>query len=328
MVDSASDQTVSEAQAYALFFALVANDRTGFAQVLRWTEDNLCQGDLSAHLPAWQWGRQDDGNWGVLDANPASDADLWLAYALGEAGRLWHKRSYSALSRLVSARILREECAELPGLGLGLLPGPRGFVTGEGRWRLNPSYSPPQLMQWLASHSDQAQWKRVARSTPKVISGSAPKGFAADWMLYDARQGFMPDLEGPEKTQGGYNAIRVYLWAGMLHANAPGRAELLRTLRPMARRVRSSGLPPQSIDILSGEAGEPGPCGFSAALLPFLQAQRESATLQLQQARLLAHPLRADAYFEQALALFALGFMQGSYRFAADGRLQPRWHRT
>lgn len=327
VVEPGSGRTVSEGQAYALLFALVANDRAGFERLLRWTEDNLCQGDLSAHLPAWQWGRQADGNWGVIDPNPASDADLWLAYALGEAGRLWNERRYGALSSLISARVLREETAELPGLGLGLLPGPKGFVLPDGRWRLNASYSPPQVLQWLASHTDQPEWKRLAESTPKVITGSAPKGFAADWTLYDARQGFVPDQDGPENTQGGYNAIRVYLWVGMLHAEAPERANLLRALRPMAQHVRSSGQPPESIDILSGKVSRPGPSGFSAALLPFLQAQQDNATLQLQRARLSARPLRPDAYYEQALALFALGFMDGFYRFAANGQLQPRWSR-
>lgn len=328
VVEPDSGRTVSEAQAYALFFALVANDRSGFERLLRWTEDNLCQGDLSAHLPAWQWGRQDDGNWGVIDANPAADADLWLAYALGEAGRLWGERRYSALSSLVSARVLREECAELPGLGLCLLPGPKGFALGDGRWRLNASYSPPQLLQWLATYADQPEWKRVAECTPKLLAGAAPKGLAADWTLYDARQGFLPDLDGPEKANGGYNAIRVYLWAGTLHPDAPGRAGLLRTLRPMAAHVRSNGQPPESIDSLSGQASRPGPSGFSAALLPFLQAEQEQPTLQLQRARLAARPPRPDAYYEQALALFGLGFMDGSYRFAADGRLQPRWSRS
>lgn len=321
------EQTVSEAQAYALFFALVANDQAGFERLLRWTEEQLCQGDLARHLPAWQWGRQ-DAQWGVIDTNPAADADLWLAYALGEAGRLWNQRRYSALSSLVSARVLREECAELPGLGLCLLPGPKGFVTSEGRWRLNPSYSPPQLLQWLAHQADQPQWRRVAQSTSKVITGSAPQGFAADWMLYDAEQGFLPDLDGPQKTLGSYNAIRVYLWAGMLHADAPERAALLHHLRPMAEQVRKDGGPPEAIDILTGQATGQGPSGFCAALLPFLQAQQDSATLELQRAHLAAHPLRDYAYFEQALALFALGFMEGHYRFAANGQLQTRWNKT
>ncbi len=324
--DSARSHTVSEGQAYALFYALVANDRAGFERVLRWTEDNLCQGDLTAHLPAWQWGQQDSGRWGVIDANPASDADLWLAYALGEAGRLWKERRYSALSSLVSARVLREETADLPLLGPTLLPGPKGFALGAGRWRLNASYCPPQVLQWLSGQPGQgAAWKRVADSATQLILGAAPKGLVGDWTLYDAQQGFLPDLDGPEKGQGSYNAIRVYLWVGTLHADAPERAVMLRALQPMARLVQSAGQPPEAVHILSALATRPGPPGFVAAVLPLLQALGNTATLQAQRARLQAQPLRADAYYEQALALFALGWMDGFYRFGADGRLHPRW---
>src|SRR5579864_6518785 len=64
------DRTTSEAQAYAMFFALVANDRSRFDGLLRWTETNLASGDLSANLPAWLWGRDQKTNrWGVLDGN-------------------------------------------------------------------------------------------------------------------------------------------------------------------------------------------------------------------------------------------------------------------
>jgi endoglucanase len=294
--------------------------------VLRWTEDNLCEGDLSARLPAWQWGQQDGGTWGVIDANPASDADLWLAYALGEAGRLWKERRYSALSSVISARVLREETADLPGLGPTLLPGPKGFALGIGHWRLNASYSPPQVLHWLAEQPDHGDdWKRVADSSMRLIIGSAPNGFAADWTLYDAQRGFMPDMDGPQQARGGYNAIRVYLWTGTLPPDSDVRPNLLRALQPMARYVRDTGAPPESIDTVNTNAGRAGPPGFVAAMLPFLQAQNEGATLKTQAALLQVQPPRDDAYYEQALSLFALGWMEGYYRYTARGGLQPRW---
>jgi endoglucanase len=131
-------------QAYGLFFALVANDRRTFDTILAWTENNLAQGDLSAHLPAWL-GRAPDGAWRVLDANAASDADLWIAYTLVEAGR-WHERSYPRAA-LLAKRVLDTETASVPGLGLTLLPGPTGFKLANGQWRVNPSYSPPQVIR-------------------------------------------------------------------------------------------------------------------------------------------------------------------------------------
>lgn len=327
VIDSGStrSQTFSEGQSYALFFSLVADDRASFETILNWTENNLCSGDITAQLPAWLWGRRDDETWGVLDSNSASDADLWIAYALGEAGRLWSDRRYRALSSLISARVLREETSNLPGLGTCLLPAAKGFAETAGSWRLNPSYMPLQLMRWFASNESDPAWKRLAESSLKIITGSAPQGFAPDWIVYDTQQGFLPDSTGAEKGQGAYNAIRVYLWAGMLHPDAPERQLLLKTLLPMARYVRDNGHPPESIDIRSGQAARPGPPGFSAAMLPFLDATGDTSALQMQRTRLEARPPRPDEYYAQALSLFGRGWLEGFYRFAANGHLQPRW---
>src|SRR5512146_1698369 len=61
--------TTSENQAYAMFFALTANDRTHFDRLLAWTEVNLAQGDLKMHLPARYWAKDASGTWKVQDAN-------------------------------------------------------------------------------------------------------------------------------------------------------------------------------------------------------------------------------------------------------------------
>lgn len=323
--DGTGGQTYSEGQAYALFFALVANDRPLFTKVLRWTENNLCDGDMTARLPAWLWGRRPDGTWGVIDGNAASDADLWIAYALGEAGRLWNERSYRALSELIAARILREATVEIPGLGLTLLPAPKGFVQPDGRWRLNPSYMPMHQMHWFATVFPDPQWKKLVDSSLKVIRGASPKGFTPDWTVYDAQQGFLVDDQGKEKGQGTYNAIRVYLWAGVMHRDTPGRKALLETLAPMVRYVRDRGYPPESIDIVTGQGSGPAPSGFSAAMLPFLREAGDDKALQSQRVRLDARPLRPTAYYEQVLALFGLGSFERQYRFTATGQLVVRW---
>ena len=68
---TAGSRSTSEAQAYTLFFALVANDRARFERVLHWMVNNLAEGSLETNLPAWLWGLREDGSWGVRDANPA-----------------------------------------------------------------------------------------------------------------------------------------------------------------------------------------------------------------------------------------------------------------
>lgn len=173
--DGEGGRTYSEGQAYGLFFALVANDRKGFDTLLRWTENNLSGGDLGARLPAWLWGRQPDGTWGVIDNNAASDADIWIAYVLGEAARLWNAPQYRALGARLAARIIAEETADLPGLGPSLLPAPSGFVEAEGRWKLNPSYMPLQVIQRLATLYPLPAWRQLTQSSEKIIVGASPK---------------------------------------------------------------------------------------------------------------------------------------------------------
>ncbi|SNS82361.1 endoglucanase [Noviherbaspirillum humi] len=327
VIDRSSPQsiTTSEGQSYALFFALVADDRDSFARLLRWTEDNLAGGDLSASLPAWHWGRRPDGGWGVLDDNPASDADLWIAYALIEAGRLWKNQKYAALGRLVAERILREETADIPGFGRVLLPAPRGFRPQPDSFRLNPSYLPVQLMRRMAAVTGQAPWRQLGATAIDVTVRSAPRGFAPDWVLVKAGGSFQPDAA--TEAVGSYNAIRVYLWAGMLDEKDPARAVLLRALLPAARHVERTGVPPLEAHTRDGEASGTGPAGFSAAMLPFLSAARLTDAARRQLLRVEARAPLDDSnnYYEQVLTLFALGWHGGLYRFAPDGSLIPRW---
>lgn len=323
---NAQGQTHSEAQSYALMFALVANDRQRFERILRWTEDNLCAGDLTARLPAWLWGKASDGKWGVLDSNAASDADLWIAYALAQAGRLWNVRRYRALANVLAARIVREETEDLPGLGPTLLPGPQGFVLEKGkRWRLNPSYVPIQLLRGLGTSTGQAIWEQLCASSQRMVIESSPLGFTPDWVLYVTNQGFVADHEGEQKTLGAYNAIRVYLWAGSLSAQDHVSPSLLRALMPMADRVAQLGYPPEQIDSVTGSAQGKGNGGFAAALLPLLQSVGAHQALAQQQEYLQLHPPAQDAYYAQCLRLWGQGWMQQKYRFAKNGQLLLPW---
>jgi len=335
VIDASTENkvTVSEGQAYGLFFALVANDRASFDRLLAWTENNLAQGDLIAHLPAWIWGRLPPGKtregeegWGVIDANSAADADLWIAYTLLEAGRLWQERRFTALGTLIARRIVREETESLRGLGRTVLPGPAGFRLGEGRWRLNPSYVPLQLMRRLAVLlPEEPGWDQMVTSSARLVLETAPHGYSPDWVEYDAGKGFLPD--GATRAESAYNAIRVYLWAGMLATDDPLRARVLQQFVPLADYVVAHGHPPERVDTQTGQAGpNAGNAGFSAAVAPYLAAlgRADLAHAQARRTRELAarEPL---AYYSQALALFGLGYLDGQYRFAGDGALLPAW---
>ena len=321
---TAARSTTSEGQAYALFFALIANDRATFEKLLNWTENNLVKSDLASGLPAWLWGKDNNDRWEILDHNSASDADLWMAYTIGEAGRLWTDRRYVSLSSQLANRILQDETLAIPKLGWVLLPGSKGFIPTENRVRLNPSYMPMQLMTWFATHGKDPRWKLLLNSSREIIISSSPKGYAPEWVVYDYELGFVPDDSTEESGKGSYNAIRVYLWAGMMHSDDPTRGVLIDQLMPMGRFVADHGSPPESINILTGAADSKGPSGFSAAMIPFLQtAGLEQAAEQ--QLALIKSRAADDNYYDQVLNLFALGWHDNIYRFDATGNLIPRW---
>lgn len=324
---SARQQTVSEAQAYALFFALVANDRAIFDKLLAWTQNNLAQGDLTAHLPAWLWGKRDDGSWGVIDDNTASDADLWLAYALGEAGKHWQEPRYSALSTLIAGRVLRSEVAEIEHLGTVLLPGSRGFTEGTAGWRLNPSYLPPFLLKRLTLDYPDSPWQGIFDSSMRILSESANRGFAPDWLLYQPNGTFVADSQHP--SLGGYDAIRVYLWVGMMSPKDPLRGELLLAFPGMAQHLAQFAVPPETVNIETGLPHGDGPSGFSAALLPYLSALNQFALLRSQLQRLQARPINdhTDNYYDHVLGLFGQGWQQQYFAFDLDGSLITHWER-
>jgi len=322
---SAAHITTSEGQAYGMFFALVANDRAGFERLLTWTTGNLAGGDLATRLPAWQWGQRADGTWGVIDSTPASDADLWMAYTLAEAGRLWKHPPYARLSCALAARIVEEETAVLPLLGHVMLPGPKAFYLPDGVVRLNPSYTPIQLLRRMATLYPESSWNQITSGSISLLRRSADKGYFPDWVLYKEQAGFMPDVE--KRGVGGYDAIRVYLWAGMLDKSDPMRAELIKKSDAIIQHIVQQGVPPLEADTVNGTVHGYGPIGFSSALLPLLAAYDRKPLLQQQYLRVVnAAPLeRSNNYYEQVLTLFSLGWLERWYQFDAGGALQPAW---
>jgi endoglucanase len=321
----AGDRTTSEGQAYGMFFALVANDRARFDKLLRWTEMNLADGDLSSRLPAWLWGRGADDRWAVLDTNAASDADVWLAYTLFEAGDAWRDPRYTRLAEALASRIADEEVVHVPALGPVLLPGARGFVH-DGKYRLNASYLPLQVFIALGARQPRGPWTAIADTIPRIVRASAPRGFATDWIEVGPDGAFTPS------SHGSYDAIRTYLWAGVLDPATPSRDVLLHTLGGMVNAVRTNHKPPARVSANGTIHDANGPIGFAAALVPYLDAVGEGRLARQQRVRVRAARNRQGGllgsppkYYDQNLALFALGAAERLYWFDARGRLHTNW---
>ena len=322
----AGDRTTSEGQAYGMFFSLVANDRSHFDGLLRWTEQNLASGDLSENLPAWLWGHGSNNQWGVLDKNSASDADIWMAYTLLEAGSAWNEPRYTKIGNSLARHIVEQEIADVPGLGTTVMPGPTGFRHGSS-YRLNASYVPLQLILGLNHFMPEGPWGKAAATLPVILSHSAPHGFVSDWTEFKTDTGLQAS-----PTIGSYDAIRVYLWAGMLDGSTKDRDALFKSLAGMMTYLHTDAVPPAKVRP-DGTIEDPkGPVGFSAALIPFAEALHEEQVVDQQMLRvrsefkpqtgLLGAPPK---YYDQNLALFGLGFAQRQFWFDPRGGLRLKW---
>lgn len=334
VIDRSTDaqQTTSEGQSYGMFFALVANDRATFDRLLNWTRSNLSANQFDANslrLPAWQWGRKQDGSFGVMDPNPASDADLWIAYDLFQAGRLWKEPAYTKLAYALATQIVKQEMVDLPGLGPMLLPGPQGFRAGDVT-RLNPSYLPLPLLRGLAHEMPDGPWAKLAQNAAKMVKVTSPRGYAPDWAAYQNGQFAVDPKNG---DTGSYDAIRVYLWAGMAASGDPLARSWLDALGGMRQSVAQTGFPPEKVNVTTGAATGEGPLSYWGALAPYFKALNDERGLGLARTHLeaLAAPPgagREPVYYDRVLGLFGGGFIDGRYRFDENGRLQPNWRRA
>lgn len=335
---TAGDRTTSEAQAYAMFFALVANDRGQFDKLLNWTEANLAGGDLTVRLPAWSWGKNPDGGWKIMDPNPASDADLWLAYDLLEAGRLWREPRYERLGTLVASRIAQMEVAPVLGVGTTLMPGAIGFHPDPGTWILNPSYLPPFVLVRLATAFPEGPWTAILASLHPILAKGSRGGFAMDWVA--AGFTIIPSLSPSQLASGdfttapigSYDAIRVYLWLGLSDKSTPGLKSLLEATSGMASYLKTEVTPPHQVDGQGRVIATDAPVGFSAAVIPYLHSLGLKAQEKIQIERVGAFKDQGSglygkdaAYYNQNLILFASGFTEGRYHFDRGGRLVTRW---
>ncbi len=198
--------TTSEGQAYAMLRALWMNDRAPFDRVWTWTVANLQGGD-PGRLPAWKWGKQEDGAFGVLDAQPASDADQLIIWSLLGASRRWQEPRYEEEAARLLDAFWAEEVMEVAGRLL-VLPGP--WARTQGPLRLNPSYLLPFVWRAFAAWDRSRPWGRMiddGYAWLKACRGST--GLAKDWCYVDRETGGTLASPVPEHDNFGFEALRV-----------------------------------------------------------------------------------------------------------------------
>lgn len=243
--------------------------------------------------------------------------DLWIAWALLEAGRLWQQPQYTETGKALLARIVAEETVAVPGLGTMLLPGKVGFADDSG-WRFNPSYLPPQLATYFVRFG--APWPALRDSNLRLLLETAPKGFTPDWVRYEKGKGWQLKTEKP--PIGSYDAIRVYLWVGMLHDGDKQKARLLQRFAPMAAQTTEQEYPGES-EYRHRQNQRSGASGLLRGNAAVLQ---DDEARSVQRQRVADNYPGADAYYSAVLTLFGQGWDQHRFRFTASGELQPDWN--
>ena len=301
--------TTSEGQSYAMFFSLVAGDEKTFDALQRFNEEKLRQPN---GLYAWLYGSKEDGTLGVLDANDAADSDLFIAYNLLEAGRLWDRDDYRERG-LELCQAIKQLTVKIDNLGALLLPGLQGFdKRDEGYITLNPSYYPYFLLRRLSL--EDREFSLLNQNLTRALLRASPSGVVPDWARFNLRGQFIPT---PSDT-GAYNAIRVYLFSGMILKSDPIYQQLRTHFAPMINAVRSQKAAPSEVAAHELTFRQMGPYYLTAAFLPYLRTDKSAALLR---AELYQEGLMKERYYGNVLSLFALGFDEGRYYFDQNGRL-------
>ncbi len=314
--------TTSEGQAYAMVFALIADDKKNFQRLLNWTESNLASNDLTINLPAWLWGfNKETQQHTVLDTNSASDADLWLAYALTEAGRIWNEFHYASLGYFLAQNILKKEAIQIPNYGWVILPGHTGFQVSPTSWRLNPSYLPIQILRRFEILFPHSVWHEITANSVRLLNQTSPLGFAPEWAVLTNNNQIQNDNN--DTKIGGYNAIRVYLWLGMLSNDEPEKKALMNHYSPMLKVIQSDNFVAEQYDTTLKTQSGYHPLGFKAAVLPFLVSANDSIMSNNFLNELIARKRtsKPDHYYENVLVLFGKGWVDHKYEFTKDGLL-------
>lgn len=223
--------TVSEGQAYGLLLAEAAGRDDLFGRIWQWTRDHLQLRDGLFAFHADAAGR-------ILSAEPASDADLLIAWALLRYNGPGAAGLHQDGSRVAEAVLAHEVTAGPEGTPI-LTAGP--WATGRPA-TLDPSYWSLPALVGLACLTGNQKWLRMADGAVALTSQLTRNGtlLPPDWATLTASGEVRPEPapDGSEpQPQYGLDAQRIAGWfaASCLPQARTLAARWWRLLRPSAR---------------------------------------------------------------------------------------------
>ena len=202
--DNYNNYIHSEGQGFSMLSAVYFDDKDNFDKLWNWTKNNLkIRND---NLFSWKY--KDNK---VVDNNNATDADIFIAWALLKAYEKWGDKKYNFYYKLISEDIYNNL---IYNNGI-LLPGVEGFINNN-IITLNLSY---YVFPAIKDFSElDPKWEEVIITGENLVTLTYKKwGMIPDWINFNVNTGdiLLPDNNMP--IQAGHDAIRVPLylkWAG------------------------------------------------------------------------------------------------------------------
>ncbi|MBF0304005.1 MAG: hypothetical protein HQK73_13275 [Desulfamplus sp.] len=285
----------SEGQGYGLLLSVINNDKATFENILNWTKNNIMV--RTDGLAAWSWGQRDNGEWGVIDYNNATDGDILIAWALLKGNEKWQNNEWqswadSTIDRIRLLLTIKKQNKII------LLPGYYGFTSKSAKseeskqsnnldninLRLNVSYFLFPAFSVFAdsglndsnsksggskngdSKSRTAEnkkfWQQLSGDSLTILkqSLSGSMTLPPDWLNIDEKG--KPIIDKDKGAVFGYDAIRVPLYLAMA-----GDKKSLEIFKPYLKFCNKIGYVPVTVDLINEQIAIPeASAGFHAVL--------------------------------------------------------------
>lgn len=245
--------TVSEGQAYGMLIAVAAGREDDFDAIWSWTVQHLQRPD---GLLSWRWAEG-----GVVDDEPASDAELDAARALVLAGERFD-RSDLVEDGVHLGTAMLDEMTVTTDVGRILLPGLWSAPTAPP-YVYNPSYASPAAFEVLADASGDPRWVELREGslavTETLLDGTA---LPPDWAQLQPDGEVVPagGASGSDEVVYGFEATRIAL----RYAESCDAAEVAAAAR-MLEPLRFHDELPAVLDLGGGDIGDDAhPLGYLA----------------------------------------------------------------
>ncbi len=225
--------TVSEGQGYAMLLAVATDNEADFDLAWQWDKANL---QLPDHLSSYHW---QDGT--VTGKDPASDADLDMAWALVLGAKRFDQPSDRAAGLQIASAILANETVSAAGR-IELVAGPWAKTSP---YEIDPSYFAPEAMAVLAKASGDPRWLDLERDSDALLvtlgKGKDSLQLPPDWTNLSVSGQVTPAGAPDTKSAPSYglDAQRVPIWYAA-DCSTKGRA-VSAAMWPILQRAAGRG---------------------------------------------------------------------------------------